>query len=122
MTKQSIVFLLLRIGVAFVFLYPPIAAIGSPLEWNSYMPDFLSLFPVKQFVLLHIAGVVEIIIALWILSGRQIFVPSVVASLFLFVFTIANLDQFEIVFRNIAILTMTVSLSIWSYDSKHKIF
>jgi len=122
MTKRSIIFLLLRIGVGFVFLYPPIAAINAPLEWNAYMPDFLSLLPVREFVLLHIAGAIEVIIALWILSGRQIFIPSVIASLFLLVFIFSNFDQFDVIFRNVGILTMTLSLALWSYDPEHKLY
>lgn len=122
MNKRSIIFLLLRIGVAFAFLYPPIAAVNAPLEWNTYMPDFLSLLPVREFVLLHIAGAIEVIIALWILSGRQIYIPSVLASVFLIVFLFSNLDVFEVVFRNVSVLTMTLSLALWSYDPQHKLY
>jgi uncharacterized membrane protein YoaK (UPF0700 family) len=119
--RSALIYLMLRIGVAFVFIYPAIAALTSPIEWVGYLPDFILSAPVNEFVVLHIVGAIEVIIALWILSGRQIFIPSVAGSVILFGIVVLNLSQFEVIFRDVGLLAMTGALAVWSYDKEHKI-
>lgn len=116
MARSALIYLMLRIGVAFVFVYPAVSALRSPIEWVGYLPDFILSAPLNEFVVLHIFGAVQVIIALWILSGRQIFIPSVIASLMLVGIIVLNLNQLDIIFRDIAILAMTSSLAVWSCD------
>ena len=68
--------LLLRIGVAFAFLYPPISALFNPFAWIGYFPFFLTNLFSDPIVLLHFFGVVEVIVGLWILSGAMAAVGS----------------------------------------------
>ena len=82
MTPEKISNLLLRISVAFAFLYPPFDALTNPDSWIGYFPKFMQGY-VPDLVLLHGFGIVEVVIALWILSGKQIFWPSIVATLML---------------------------------------
>ena len=63
--------LLLRVGVAFAFLYPALSALYNPFAWIGYFPAF-TLGIVPDLVLLHSFGAVEIIIGVWILSGKKI--------------------------------------------------
>ena len=72
----------LRIGLAFAFLYPPISSIFDPNAWIGYFPTFTRGY-VDDLVLLHVFGVIEVIIALWILSGKRILLPSLAAFLML---------------------------------------
>ncbi len=103
--------LILRIGVAFAFLYPAINAYSNPYTWFGYFPKFLQgMLP--DMVLLHSFGVIEIIIALWILFGKHVFWSAVIASLMLVGIIIFNFGDFEILFRDVAILAMTISLAI----------
>lgn len=103
---------LLRIGVGFAFLYPPISALLNPFAWVGYLPLFVTnIFP-DAIVLLHIFGVVEVIIGLWILSGKKIFIPSTLAALMLAGIIVFNFSQMDVLFRDIPILLMAVALMI----------
>jgi len=109
--------LLLRIGVAFAFLYPAINAIFDPYAWLGYFPGFMQgILP--SLVLLHGFGALEVLIALWILSGKKIFVPSVIATLMLGTIVTFNLSDFQVVFRDVSIALMSAALALgaWRRD------
>lgn len=102
--------ILLRLGVALAFLYPPINAVFDPYAWLGYFPSFVrDLGP--ELVLLHIFGVIEVVIALWILSGKKIFIPSLIASAMLFAIVFTNLGDFQVLFRDIPIAFMALALA-----------
>lgn len=113
MTTEIISNLLLRIGVAFAFLYPPLDALMNPDSWIGYFPKFVHGFA-PDAVLLHVFGVIEVIIALWILSGKKIFWPSLVAALMLIAIVFANLNNFEVLFRDLSISMMALALALQS--------
>ena len=110
--------LLLRIGVAFAFLYPAIKAIFDPLSWLSYFPDFM-LGIVPDMVLLHSFGVLEAVIAIWILSGKKIFIPSILATLILAAIIIIHSSGMDVIFRDVPILLMAVALAIQAKERKN---
>lgn len=117
MQKDEMVTLLLRIGVAFAFIYTAVAAYFNPLAWIGYFPVFLlDLFP-NEILLLSLFGLSEIIIALWILSGKRIFIPSLLASLYLFLIVALNWAVLDVIFRDIPILLMAITLAIWSFPT-----
>jgi uncharacterized membrane protein YphA (DoxX/SURF4 family) len=107
--------LVLRIGVAFAFLYPAISAIFDPFSWLGYFPPFTRGI-VPDMVLLHSFGAVEVIIALWILSGRRIFLPSAAATLMLLGIVTIDYTEFQVVFRDLAIAAASLALAIRSYQ------
>ena len=101
---------LLRIGVGFAFLYPPISALMNPFAWVGYFPLFVTnIFP-DAMILLHIFGIIEVIVGLWILSGKKIFIPSTIAALMLAGIVVFNFSQMDVLFRDIPILLMAVAL------------
>lgn len=104
--------LLLRLGVAFAFLYPPVNAVIDPYSWVSYFPSFLRDLPIGEMVLLHIFGAVEVVIGLWILWGKRLFVPSVAAFVVLALIVLANLGDFQVLFRDISIAAMALALAV----------
>lgn len=111
MTPEKISNLLLRVGVAFAFLYPPINALSNPDSWIGYFPKFIhGLAP--DAVLLHGFGLIEVVIALWILSGKKIFWPSLAAALMLVTIVLSNLNNFEILFRDLSIAAMALALAV----------
>lgn len=111
MTPEKIQNYLLRIGVAFAFLYPPFDALFNPDSWIGYFPKFVhGIAP--DAVLLHGFGIIEVIIAFWILSGKKIFLPSLAASLMLATIVFSNLNNFEILFRDLSITAMAIALAI----------
>ncbi len=108
--------LLLRIGVAFAFLYPPISAFFEPYSWLGYIPSFARGI-VDEMLLLHAFGVVEILLALWILSGWRIFWPSLAAAAFLVVIVVVNPPEFPVLFRDLSIAAAAVSMALLSRKS-----
>ena len=108
--------LLLRIGVAFSFLFPPLAALSDPYSWIGYFPPFLtSLLPVPEMILLHTFGVIEVLLALWILFGRRIFIPSTIAVLLLLLIIAFNMPLFDTLFRDVSIALMAAALATFHF-------
>ena len=108
--------LLLRIALAFAFLYPPINAYVDPNSWIGYFPHFMRFLP--GVLLLHSFGVVEVVIALWILSGFKIFWPCLAAAALLIAIVGFNLPQFQVVFRDLSIAGMALSLALMNLPKR----
>jgi len=104
---------LLRIGVAFAFLYPPVRAVFDPVSWLSYFPQFIRGLPIDPLVLLHGFGAIEVVLALWILFGRHIRVPAALATLMLLAIVAFNWADIDVVFRDLSIALMTLALVLW---------
>ncbi|RJR12814.1 hypothetical protein C4585_03140 [Candidatus Parcubacteria bacterium] len=116
MKKEEVAMLALRIGVAFAFLFPAVNAWIDPNAWIGYFPVFVKGY-VPDEILLHLFGVVEIIIAVWILSGWRIFLPSAAATAMLLGIVIFNPAEFQILFRDLAIAAMSFALAVNSYKN-----
>jgi len=96
---------------AFSFIYPAVAAFFDPLSWIGFFPDFLlNTTPLSDVFLLHIFGITEIIIAIWLLVGRNVRTPSIIAATYLAAIIIFNFPLMDIVFRDISILAMALAL------------
>lgn len=109
--------LILRVGLAFAFLYPPVAAYFDPFAWIGYFPDFLRELVNNDALLLHSFGVIEVVVALWILSGVRIFLPSLAAALMLLGIIIFDFSQMDVIFRDVSILAMAIAL-MWDTRAK----
>jgi uncharacterized membrane protein YphA (DoxX/SURF4 family) len=112
MKREEIAHLALRIGAAFAFLYPAIRAIYDPISWIGYFPRFITALPVDPLVLLHGFGMIEVILALWLLSGKNIRIPAILMTLMLLGIIVFNLGDIDIIFRDISIALMTFSLAL----------
>ncbi len=111
--------IVLRIGVAFTFLYPPLNALIDPNSWIGYFPSFTRGY-VSDELLLHAFGIVEVVVALWILSGWRIFWPSLIATAMLVGIVVFNLPNFQVVFRDLSIAAMSLALAMVSYADERK--
>ena len=113
---------LLRIGVAFAFIYPAVRALFNPFAWVGYFPMFVGDM-ISLGVALYIIGAIEIIIALWILFGKNIFIPSSIATVFLLVIVVFNWSQIDVLFRDIPIAAMSLILVLKHFpkNSSHSI-
>lgn len=109
---------LLRVGIAFAFLYPALNALQSPDSWVGYFPQFLLNSGIGSTVLLHGFGLVEVVIAVWILSGWHIEWPAALAAVMLLAIVVFNLNQFEILFRDLAIAAAALSLAADAYSKR----
>jgi len=119
--KNQTIFFLLRVGVALAFIYPAVAAFFDPFSWIGFFPSFLrDLFVGNEMLLLHTFGATEIIIGLWILVGKKIFIPSLLASLYLALIVLLNLSLLDIVFRDVSILAMALALTLSEHSRKQE--
>jgi len=115
--KNVLVSFFLRAGLAVVFLYAGIASLISPENWIGYIPQFIqSNFSAS--ILLILFSVYEISIGLWLLSNKKTFYASILSSKIMFLIIIFNFSVFDVVFRDIAILFMAISLVILSKGEK----
>lgn len=109
--------LLLRIGVAFALIYPAVSGFFTPLSWIGFFPPFVSDAIGNEETLiyaLHLFGIFEIALALWILAGRKVFVPSAIATFLLFVIVVGNITLLDTLFRDIPIMLSAMALALMS--------
>lgn len=109
--RERLARFILRVGVAFAFLYPPIDAWTNPYDWIGYFPGFIHGV-VPDMVLLHAFGLVEIVIAVWILWGRNIFWPAALATLMLVSIVAFNMSNFIVLFRDLSIAAASLALAL----------
>ena len=111
--RGSAVERLLRVGLAFSFLYPAVSAWFNPFAWIGYFPNFmLDLAGGHDMLLLHAFGVTEIIIGVWLLFSKRVFWPSMVAAVYLAGIVVFNLNQMDVIFRDISIFAMAIALGL----------
>lgn len=104
--------LLLKIGIAFAFIYPALSAFIDPSQWIGYVPLWVdSLIPREIF--LPIFSTIEIVVALGVLFWNNP-IPSIVAGMMLVSIVIFNRSEFSVVFRDLSIATMAFGLALLS--------
>ena len=101
--------LLLRIGLGVVFLYASISSFTNPQDWVGYFPKFAKDF-VPVGTLLHIFSVYEMILAVWLLSGKFIQQAAVLVVLTLSGIVLFNFSLLAISFRDIGLIFAALAL------------
>ena len=108
--------IILRVGLAFAFLYPPLDALADPYSWLGYFPHAVRMVAesagIPDMLLLHGFGALEILIALWLLSGYKIFWPSCAALGLLIAIVATSASDFQILFRDLSIASIALSLAV----------
>lgn len=114
---------LLRVGLAFAFLYPAVNAFFDPTTWLGYFPQFVTrafdviAIPLKlsDVVLLHSFGILEIALALCVLFGKRVRLPAFIMAGILFAIVLLNLDasNFSVLFRDISIACAALALALF---------
>lgn len=111
MNTTRAVSLLLRLGVSLALLYPAFNAYLDPYHWLSFMPP--PLFDiVPDMLLIHGFGVVEIVLGLWILSGRNVFIPALGATLVFVLVVVSNVQEFQTLFTTLSMAGMALALAL----------
>jgi len=118
MNQKSFAFFLLRAAIAIVFAYAAIASYITPGNWLGYFPLFLRNL-VPQTILLTGFSIYELLLAVWLLSGKFTFYAAVVALLTLCGIVLSNLYALDILFRDFAIILSAASLAVFTYKNKH---
>jgi hypothetical protein len=116
MDRERLANLVLRAGAAFAFLYPPYAAFFDPVSWLGYFPPFvLNLsrgLGIPDLVVLHGFGALEVLLALWVLSGKKIFYPCVIMTAILLSIVALDWGNFSVLFRDLSIAALTFGLAL----------
>ena len=101
--SNKIASLLLRIGLAAVLIYAGISQFMTPSDWVGYLPHFLTNHVSSQ-LLLHIFSVYELIMAVWLLSGKYLKCSAALAAATFTGIILTNLAVLTITFRDIAMV------------------
>lgn len=106
--------ILLRSGLAIVFLYAAASSLRTPLDWVGYLPHFLTNH-IHAVTLVKIFAIYELILALWLLSGHYIKYAAILCTLTLFGIVATNPHQLIVTFRDIGLAFMALALA---FDNK----
>jgi hypothetical protein len=107
--KKNLPSLFIRTGVAFTFLFAALSAYLYPVVYLQYFPDII-LANIPARLLLHLFGIYEVLLALWLLSRKWPRASALVATVTIFMITIVNVGMFNVVFRNVAIFFSCIAL------------
>lgn len=110
--KKEVAVFFLRIGIAFVFLYAGVAAFLNPNDWVGFIPNIGNF--ITKAILLQIHIFFNLILGVWLLSNKKIFYASIISGIAVFFIIILNIGAFDIIFRDVAILTGIIALGILS--------
>ncbi len=107
--KEIFVSILLRYGLGIVFVYAGIAAFFNPENWIGFVPDFL------DGVFLMIFSTYEILLGLGLFANFKTYHLSILSSLTLLAIIISNISLLDLLFRDVAIFFMSLSLLVLSH-------
>jgi|SRR3989344_3319561 len=109
MENKSLVSFFLRLALASVFLYAAIASFLTPNNWIGFLPQWLKNI-IPGTTLLFIFSIYEILLSLWLLSGKKIIYSSILSAITLLLIIVTNIAQLDILFRDIAIFFSAIAL------------
>jgi uncharacterized membrane protein YphA (DoxX/SURF4 family) len=107
--KGSNVSLILRIALAFVFLYASISSFLSPSDWIGYMPSFMRGIVPDQLLLTGFS-VYELGLALWLLSGLCARYAALLTAATLIGIVVLNPALLPITFRDVGLFIAALAL------------
>lgn len=101
---------LLRIGLAVVLLYASISSFKNPQDWTGYLPSFVRTTRLAV-PLLHLFSVYELLLVVWLVSGKFIRYAAWLYALTFSGIVVVNFSLFAISFRDIALIFAALALS-----------
>jgi uncharacterized membrane protein YphA (DoxX/SURF4 family) len=116
MKQKTVAFFLLRAAIASVFAYAAIASFITPDNWIGFFPLFLQHL-VPQNFLLNGFSIYELLLAVWLLSGKFTFYAAILSCITLSGVILFNINLLDIVFRDFAIVVAAASLAGFSYKN-----
>ena len=109
--KLPLISFLFRASITSAYLYAGLGSLLDPNSWIGFLPGFMqnSGFGLTA---LTIFSIIEIILSIWIISGKKAYLSATTSSLIMFFIIIFNLELLDIVFRDIPILFASIGLMI----------
>lgn len=109
----------LRAGLALVFLYAAIASFLNPGAWEAYIPSFIgAIVPLSLFLTLF--SIYQVVLALWLLSGKYTFYAAILAAVTLLGIIVPNIGDLDVIFRDVAIFFGAVALALLTYQPQQR--
>ena len=105
--KRAILYL--RIGLAFSFFYAAIASFLNPSSWIGFFPLFLQDL-VPEAMLLGSWSIIEILMGIWLLSGKWLKGSAFVSAFLLAGVVVTNLALMDILFRDVSLFFAALAL------------
>ncbi len=111
--------LFLRLGLATVFIYAAIASTLNPNDWVGYLPGVLTaVLPAETLLMLF--SVVELALAVWLLSGVYVRYAAVVSFLMLGGIVVSNFALLDISFRDLGLMFAALALAFSPSDDQEE--
>lgn len=107
----------LRLGLAFAFIYPAVSAFIEPSNWIGFIPTFIRNL-VSADIFLPIYSIAELIIGAGILLAKNPFYYTVSGAFVLGAVVILNIGSFDLVFRDVSIIGMAIALVMLNLNVK----
>lgn len=116
LANKNLPALLLRIGLAIIFLYAAISSFVNPQDWVGYLPGMLTE-RVSSDILLKLFSVYELLLAAWLLSGIYVRYAALACAATLAGIVVTNFELFAITFRDIALIFAALALAAFGDNS-----
>lgn len=109
--------LVLRLGLAFIFAYAGISSFFNPLIWTGYLPSFIGSI-VPAVIAVQLMAVVEVGLAIWLVSGAYPFYAAIASTVLLAGITAVNVSVLFITFRDVGLVAAALALVFLSRNKK----
>lgn len=118
MPAKALASLLLRIGIAFSFLYAAFSAYQNPLNWVGFLPQFLVPNLEVGKLMLSVFGIIEVLVSLILIFNFKTFYAALISALMIAGIIIFNLGAFDLTFRDVPILFGSLALAVLARDKQ----
>ncbi|MDP3918729.1 MAG: DoxX family membrane protein [Nanoarchaeota archaeon] len=119
MNKYKLQSFLLRIGLASVFLFAGIDTLTNPNNWLGFIPVwFRSLSLTLPFI--YLFSIFQIILSIWLISNKKPYSAATASTITISAIIIFNIHLLNLIFRDIAILFMSIALMILLKENKKR--
>jgi hypothetical protein len=103
--------LLLRVGLAFTFLYAAFGSFAEPVNWIGFFPRFVFGFGLPDELVLGAFSLYEIGLGLWLLWGKKAAWAALASGATLGGIVVFNIGAMDIVFRDVGLLFAALALA-----------
>ena len=108
--NQAVAGWLLRLGLAFVFLYAASGTLMHPHLWQGFLPSFVQDFSFVGLILKGLA-LYEIALAVWLLSGKFLRYAGLLCAATLAGIILAQPSDLIVTFRDVGLVCMALALA-----------
>lgn len=110
--NQNTAILILKLGLAFAFIYPALSAFIDPTAWVGYIPQWVDTIVPRDIFLLFFSPI-EIVVALGILFWEST-IPLFAAGAMLIGIVLFNIGELSVVFRDLSLASVAYALILFA--------